>query len=663
MDKRILVIDNDEKDRQSLGRWLTLLGYQPFLAATIEEARQLLEDNYFHALTIDMRMQDDTNPDDYSGFRIITDPAYETIPKIISTSYKESAFKDEWGSEITNRTDVFFMGKTDSWEKRRAILQRVFANVKDDFLLHLHFSSPEIVSFLHLVALVVKQHQANNFSSIDALIIEAIFRRLFHGTSQVTIDRLIHTDEETITLRVFTYTDNSIVVPMPYIVIIGLKNAVIEEAKRFPGSVLQGINSGTHLSNQSSVESIKGYAGIAYPFTAHDTENIRSLSRYIAEEQHITYIQAALEYLVSGQLKRVHQRNYTSESGETLINFYKNHLQVIGGEELLQKLLDNIHALCLKLNATGIAQLQLDANALSFIKNTGKSITVKLPDALLPTLANSSQVRWNLAHGELTVEKIIVTSAQEAYMIGFAKSAVAPQPHDFACLELSLRRHGWHLPDLAYLFDIEEMLEAPQQEDTRVKQRIDSLAMFHKFFETVKYLRHLAYTQIGCDPSQYRLCLRYLALIEFIRFEPHIYYTRHELQWYLHTLLLAVGLIDTKTQRDEMMLDVNIQENAVNVNGNWFRLSRTDFRFFYCLWQRAGQVCTFGDIETYIRQSFETDEATLNNDYAYLLSDFRRNIHTIVNRVRKELGFEKDWPIENVRGIGYKLTFFQAPEE
>ncbi len=660
MERRILVIDNDEKDRQSLGRWLMQMGYYPVLASSIDEARRQLDGGYFHALTIDMRMKDDTNPDDYSGFTIITDPAYAYIPKIISTSYKQSAFKDEWGPEITNRSDVFFMGKTDSWEQRRSTLQRVFESIKDDFEIRFHFSSQNIVSFLHLLALITKERSAKDLAE-GTVVLEALFRRLFRGKNQVTIERLIFVDKEMIALQVFAYIDGSVVVPVPYIVLIGFRNAVAEETSRYPGNALQGINTSIQLSNQSDMESIGEYAGVAYAFSAQDPENVRSLSKFVVEE-HLTHTHTALEHLVNGQLQKLHQRKYTIETGDAFLKFYKDWLHQISGDQTVQKLLQNIETLCRKAKATGIARLELGINTLTLTKVPDELLTVKLPEALLPGLPNLTRSSFHLTHGELTLDKILVTSNQQCCLIGFNKSMVAPHPHDFAQLELSFRRHTWHLLDMARILEVEKELALSATEEANVNNLKGQSTKFNKVLEAIRYLRHLAYTQASCDPAQYILCLRYLALIELLSFNPTLYYTRHDLQWYIHILLLATGLLDAEVIEPNISsIEVNPHENAVSVNGTWHHLSRTDFRFFYCLWQKSGEVCAFEDIETYIRQSFEADEDSSNNhDFSDLMSDFRKNIHTIVSRVRKDLGFEKDWPIENVRGIGYKFVIPEA---
>ncbi|MCA9988333.1 MAG: hypothetical protein KDE59_28695 [Anaerolineales bacterium] len=645
MQKRILVIDNHAKDRESLGRWLTQLGYSPTLCGSIPEARELLARDYYHAVTIDMRMRDDSSPDDYSGFEIIQDPAYEHLPKIISTSYRESAFKDEWGSEITNRADIYYMGKLDPQENRRRTLQNVFRQIRDDFALRIHFSSRDVVSFRHLAAFQFNQRQADQIEVL-ATMLEALLRRLFRGHLQVTIDRLFCLDSETVTLSVYTYSDGPIITPVPNIVVIGRADVVRADVRGFPGELLQGAQQNTFLGLPSELEVIGELAAVSYRFSTHDPENVRTLSRFIQQHRRAD-VETVLTALCTDKLSRLHSRSFAQRDSQAVVDFYEARLAQLTDSDLEAVFQARVAALCDKLTVTGLARLAVDGDTLVRVDETGRS--ERLPHALRlwPASLPNGLARWNLAHGQLNLHTIIVTNELHPHLTRYSDGSPAPQAHDYASLELSLRSRWPAFPDSPHHLSVELWLAQTGNEEADLELPAQLPGPLADSLRILASLRRLAAAQ-GCDPGQYELCLRSLAIEPLLRIQPEVFLKKRELQYYLQLLML----ISTLSARPEKStIEIKPEELSVRLAGQWHHLSPTDFSFFEYLWVNRNQVCPFEDIAEYIAQAQGSAPETVNE---FQVETIRSNMHTIVNRVRRRFGFDSEAPIANIRGIGYK---------
>ncbi|MGD9099522.1 MAG: response regulator, partial [Anaerolineae bacterium] len=64
---RLLVVDNSSHVRQSSKLFLQTQGYQVFTASDPVEARRLLSEQRVHLAIVDIRLEDDDDPQDTSG--------------------------------------------------------------------------------------------------------------------------------------------------------------------------------------------------------------------------------------------------------------------------------------------------------------------------------------------------------------------------------------------------------------------------------------------------------------------------------------------------------------------------------------------------------------------------------------------------------------------
>lgn len=84
----ILVADNNEEFRSTLAEFLERSNYKVWQAASPIEARQVLEEKRVDLAILDLRLEDDKDPNDRSGLDIAKQVA-PTIPKIILTGFPD----------------------------------------------------------------------------------------------------------------------------------------------------------------------------------------------------------------------------------------------------------------------------------------------------------------------------------------------------------------------------------------------------------------------------------------------------------------------------------------------------------------------------------------------------------------------------------------------
>ena len=84
---KVLLADNKEDHRESLGEILKREGYEVLFASNPEQAGKMLWDGKVDIALIDMRLRDDSDPIDRSGLDLIRETKEVKIPKIILTGY------------------------------------------------------------------------------------------------------------------------------------------------------------------------------------------------------------------------------------------------------------------------------------------------------------------------------------------------------------------------------------------------------------------------------------------------------------------------------------------------------------------------------------------------------------------------------------------------
>jgi CheY-like chemotaxis protein len=103
----ILLADNDEIFRNSLEELLKLSGYDVKIATNPQTTRDLLSRGGIDLAILDVRLVNDRNPLDKSGYKIATEGRFRHIPKIMLTAYR-SSYADQRMLEDRNYNEPHF---------------------------------------------------------------------------------------------------------------------------------------------------------------------------------------------------------------------------------------------------------------------------------------------------------------------------------------------------------------------------------------------------------------------------------------------------------------------------------------------------------------------------------------------------------------------------
>lgn len=86
----VLVVDNNQAFRETCMALLNEQGYETRAASSPEAARHELTQDSIDLAVIDVRLEDDYNPNDRSGIELAKDKKFRDVPKIILTAYPVS---------------------------------------------------------------------------------------------------------------------------------------------------------------------------------------------------------------------------------------------------------------------------------------------------------------------------------------------------------------------------------------------------------------------------------------------------------------------------------------------------------------------------------------------------------------------------------------------
>jgi 6-phosphofructokinase 1 len=134
---KILVADNDPSARDSLRTLLEGEGYQVVEAASPDEAREALRSGIIHLAILDLRMENDKDPNDESGI-LVGESTDAIIPRVLLTAHRTKrlmpdrlAGKIQLVSSDGRKFSTYVIDKTD--DKRELLLEAIASTLKEEF--------------------------------------------------------------------------------------------------------------------------------------------------------------------------------------------------------------------------------------------------------------------------------------------------------------------------------------------------------------------------------------------------------------------------------------------------------------------------------------------------------------------------------------------------
>lgn len=492
----VLVVDNDGDVRQALEFRLNIAGYRVFTAASREQALELLEREVVHVVVIDVRLEDDEQPADQSGYDLARMlPNY--IPHIVFTAYEDVA-NLKGAIEVGAVNSISKIGENNEpIFKLIQLIDEVFrSKVRVNFDLtirselnfdvlayqievpHLNESSPSSIEVLHL----------NELSPPNKDDVLRILQTVFYDADEVEVKFLLPAEKA----PTVSQSGSVLVLVHKYYHDLGRTEPVVVKF-----SALAEIRREAENFNRFA-EFLRG--------------NRRASLRGVAESRQI----GGLVYsLIDGpglDSIRTFDDVFFHYATDRVIAL----LQEFFGQ-MLDPLFNNAHTNTVNLTATYVSALRLSPEKLGTAlarlhpQEAGElQIHLKgLTNAILNPLTwlrradgfrtFSAYTRVCLCHGDLHGRNILVDASDRFWLIDFARVDLSHALRDFVELETDIKFNLLQVIDLHELLPFERALLAPARfGETPPMLTFGSLPL-DKAYQVVAALRQIAAEQLDLD--------------------------------------------------------------------------------------------------------------------------------------------------------------------
>ena len=442
--KQILLIENDPHMVRSVPRRLKLAGYEVVVAKTVEEARYALDHALFQLAIIDIRVQDDHNTEDTSGFTLARQlPA--TIPCLFHTAHDTKANIREALGAI-GAEDIIAKDDPEAPRKLLARVNELFhSRVGVNFGLIIQSRIP-----LSTVARQLARTGHYQEPRPQARDIKLILQRLFYEAAQIQLTPLLtpltsssQSLSGAVLLRVQEKRHQGSLVPM--VLKIGSKAEITEEAVHYRAT--KPFMGGQRLAQLEGEAYSRRIGGLLYSLIgAQEMDTVKPLAEVLFTED---------SHLVINLLQRFFQ--------QTFGQIYED------AQPATLDLTDHYTAQ-LGLTVPKLRQRarQLDPSLLRAPTLLWPEVGRPLPNPLRLAIAGDQfrslgavATRVSLCHGDLHSRNILVDHEQHFWLIDFARSCTSHLLRDFAELESDIKFHVLPSQPLADFVAFEQALTTP----------------------------------------------------------------------------------------------------------------------------------------------------------------------------------------------------------
>lgn len=653
MTLRILLADNDVEFLQTRATLLRRAGYTVLEAGSLNEARRVLDERWFHVAILDMRLVDEYDRDDISGIELARELRYQRIPKIIATAFPNwEAARAALGSRLDGPSPADeFLEKNEGFDALRDAIHRV-ANKRlgINWALVTHWGQPGH-SYLALAGQLDPALDTTLWVERSEEL-EDLMRMVFASCSQITIDRVLWQEPGRAALVVLAYYKDA---PARQLLITCGQPAPIQrEVDNL--NRLANMDVLTGNPHRSGHQSTRHYAANSYELPGSDLETIKSFAD-LYRQGNTRVINDTLQTLAQTSLHCWHGRRQIKTAAESNA-FIRRRFNLEPRETVTTELAARLQRIGQDAEAAGLASLDRSAGALYFHQPDGIVYTGPDPVGWLDQSQADllrSPTYFGPTLGELRAETILIDSTGHTWPSDFGHLAEGPILADFAALETSFKFELAEGESLADRLEGEQLLMAPYRLDDRIDSGPPTL---RKALAVIQRVRSLAEDVCGDEFEPYLLVLAYQAIRRILAYETAIKQARRDIVPAVH-VCLSLGVILERLAQLEVArarpvnvrptgLDVDPVNRQVTVDGRVAQLSPQEFNAVYYLWQSAGRLCSRGDLfqavynRQYVQGRASPDDAQLN---------------MLIKRVREEIEDDTADPrfLFTRRGLGFEL--------
>jgi len=442
--KQILVIDNDPHMARSVPRRLQLAGYEVVVAQTVDEARHALAHALFHLAIIDIRVEDDRNDTDTSGF-MLARQLPPTIPCLIHTAHDTKANIREALGAI-GAEDIIAKDDPDAPTKLVARVDELFrSGVGVNFDLEIDSKIP-----LATIARRLARSSPAQGPIPQAGDLSLVLRRLFSEATTVELTPLLpvainasHSLSGAVLLKAQEKRHQGS--PMPVVLKLGTKGEIAEEAARYRAS--KPFMGGQRLAQLEGEAYSRSVGGLIYSLIgAQEAGSVQTLSEvFFTQESEI----------IAGLLQRFFQQTF----GQIYVDAQPTTLDLT--EHYTTQLGLNVTKLRRRMRA-------IDPTLLTASTLPWSGLERALPNPLALAMYKGAfrsfgaiETRTSLCHGDLHSRNILVDDEHHFWLIDFARSTTSHILRDFAELESDIKFHVLPLQAQSDFVAFEQALTMP----------------------------------------------------------------------------------------------------------------------------------------------------------------------------------------------------------
>lgn len=504
---RILVLDDEEKWRDTLAGILQKAGFVVNTAASTNEAEELLSKSFYHLAILDISMIPGDRTDDKGMIllgRLNEINLLGAMKVIVLSAY---GTKEQMRKAFTEHAVVDFQSKEDLFDNPSELVSRVRHTFENNIKLNLDLEvqweqvneTEQFVAGLKLYGIQLKHDSELRIRMAAEL--DDLLCRLFYNARSLLLKPLAPGQSGSAVLLVTPFYDYG--AGQPVIVKFGELEKIDTEYKNFKKFVQPFVGGGRSTSVNDK-DRTAHLAGVVYSFMGTAGNKLDSFSAFY-ELADIVQLRNLLDSLV----RETCGAWYASPGNLELLNLSDEYQQTLGCTN------ENLEGALSRGLKSVQGKQQLYFEGLSEPRGFTNPI-------LLTAERHFSRPTYRcITHGDLNDSNVLVDGAGHGWLIDFESTGKAHILRDLAELDTVVRFHLLKA-DQATLEErlrMERALGAPkrfsQVEQLPSSFQTDNQALT-KAFETAAHLRILAHKLVAQNPSddigEYNIALLYYSL-------------------------------------------------------------------------------------------------------------------------------------------------------
>lgn len=651
MKQTILLMDNDDRFLEVYSASLADEGYEVIAVNNIIEAEEKLAPHTIHLAILDVRMEDDRDENDISGLKLAEEQAYQGIPKIILTAHPSWQYAEKaLGAALEGIQIVGMASKANGPDALLELIQQAFE--KHHFYneqLVVRWNQASLTSFPSLVLQLDSNIKAENLS-VRSGEMEALFRRLFYESEQITISHLFKQNEEMLFLGIVSYSTTK--KERHHLVTCGYKDFVAQEREHFEIFVSFDSNSNRLIKEREADTS--NFSGTSYVLPGMELNSIVQFSEFYKKHLVEDIIQV-LDHLFSKKLSLFYKQGRSKQEQRVANKQFAEKFRL--KKRSLQEWEVHVTALCEACLASGLARVSLTNHELHWEDERFQNLVPFLFQ--MPTPLLNISTLYGLTFGKLNSKSILLNEQTDIQLIDCSHLGEGALIGDFVVLETAVKHDLLNLSNVDTIYEMEKRLININSLEDAIDCHEFELEV-QKAIKSIGRIRQHVVEIVGHSIEPYLIGLYFYSMAKLATFDLSVHYSRHELLPFLHALLTATFVCEKLSPRPASMVPVEYAQslwiddknNAVHINGRKIDLTVREFSLLDYLYKHKDQLCDRIDIAEAVFE-WVFDEGLTAFQKRKQVEDF---INSTMSRLRKKVEINpKHQYIVTERGIGYRL--------